>query len=92
MRSGIVVSRDHVLLAIKAPADLITATVVPDLLEALTRLDVGELLPFLILAEISEKAGDGVSTLLFTGDLLLEVLVDVLLDLLLLLRCHFSTY
>ena len=77
----VVVGRNLLLLAIEAPADLVAATVVPDLLEGLARLNVGELLALLILAEIGDKASDCLGTRSLTGDLLLQVLVDVFLNL-----------
>ena len=83
MGTGVIVGRDLLLLAIKAPADLVAATVVPNLLEALASLYVGELLAFLVLGEVHDETSDVLSTFHLAGHILLEVFVDVLFDTLL---------
>ena len=89
MSASIIVGTDLFFLAIQTPADLVTASVIPDLLEALTCLYIGKLLATLILAKVHDEAGDILSTLHLLCDLFLHVFIDVALNTLLFLL-HFS--
>ena len=87
LRARVVASRDLLLLAIESPPDLIAASEVVNLLEALAVVHVGELFTFLVLSEVDDELGDGFGTLLLVGKFALQVRFLVAVNLLLEI-CH----
>jgi len=80
VRLGVVVVGHLLHLAVQSPTLLLGTTVVPDRLEALAVLYVGESLSFIILAESDHKVGELVGALHLFGELAFHVFINVTLN------------